>query len=697
MKKTVRCVAAVSALLSAVWCGAAFSQTLSEANSAYLERSDYDYAYSITKKLGDFRTNKALGYRPAGSEAEFLAGEMIKSEMERIGLKEVTKDAFTVDGWTYKGAQLTYPTSDGDRTVELGGYQTTFVTDGTQEFSIIDGKQGTEADLAALDVKGKLVLIDINQRENWWINYPAYEAHLHGAAAVIAAQNGGYAEVSDEALNAQDVCGPEDAPAFSITRKDADAIRAYMKANGTGEIKVKFNADSRVYRDVTSYNIHGKIPGKDPDTLILVSGHYDAYFTGFQDDSSAIGMMLAIAKALIDSGYKPQKTIVFCAMGAEEWGVSNTRYDWSTGAYNQIFRVRPEWAGRTIANINFEHPMKKDAESDKLRSSYELKTYLSGVQSTVPVPEGLYADGVEVVVPNSTWSDDFSLSIAGVPASVTTQQSFSNMYYHSQFDNLDTYNADVAKYHQDLFGKLIFAYDRCAVSPLDFGTRLALIRASLNPEVLTAEQMSALTASLDRADAAAKAAWEKVSSVNAAYGAAVDAGSADAEKIFADNAQLNSAVLSAFKYAQDNLLFLTWEDESLFPHEKAQKNVAALKASIAALEKGEVQTALDEYLWLVDNNWYAYDWSRATYDYFTKYVLEQPADRLMWGAGRVQSHTDLYDVVKSLQSKKAGGDLSAEIAALKAAEEQQLAELEKNVAEGTAALDAMAEALGKML
>lgn len=46
--------------------------------------------------------------------------------------------------------------------------------------------------------------------------------------------------------------------------------------------------------------------------------------------------MMGIAKGLIDSGYQPEKTLVFCAMAAEEWGVSNTRYDWSTGAYNQI-------------------------------------------------------------------------------------------------------------------------------------------------------------------------------------------------------------------------------------------------------------------------------------------------------------------------------------------------------------------------
>ena len=40
-------------------------------------------------------------------------------------------------------------------------------------------------------------------------------------------------------------------------------------------------------------------------------------------------MMLGIARTFIDMGYKPRKTLVFCAMAAEEWGVVDSKYDWS--------------------------------------------------------------------------------------------------------------------------------------------------------------------------------------------------------------------------------------------------------------------------------------------------------------------------------------------------------------------------------
>ena len=68
---------------------------------------------------------------------------------------------------------------------------------------------------------------------------------------------------------------------------------------------------------------------------------------------------------------------------------------------------------------------------------------------------------------------------------------------------------------------------------------------------------------------------------------------------------------------------LTWEDSSFFPHEHSQNNLTALKSAAEALKQGDSAAALDDYLYLVDNNWYAYDWSRETFTYFTDYVLNR--------------------------------------------------------------------------
>lgn len=656
--------------------------TLEAAQQAYLEKVDVDYAYHLALQLEDIRSNENLGYRTAGSEAELATGDMLKAEMESIGLQNVTKDEFTLDTWTFEKAQLSFTDSTGaEYTAELGGYQTDFVTDGPEAFTIVDSGEGTEADLDGLDVTGKLVLIDINQRDNWWINYPAYEAHLRGAAAVIAVQDGGYGEVSDDALNAQDICGPADAPAFSMSRTDAEALRAALDENG--EASVTLDAVSRVGMDGVSYNITGMIPGKDEDSMVLMSAHYDSYFAGFQDDNAAIALMLGIAKAIIDSGYQPEKTLVFCAMAAEEWGVSNTRYDWSTGAYNQIFRVHPDWVGKVVADINFELPAMNEGETDQIRTSYELKTFVEDFKESVPQVEGVFPEGIEVIVPTQTWSDDFSLSIAGVPSSVTALRGgFAQTHYHSQFDNRDTYSPEAFLFHHNMYGMLMLAYDRCAVSPLDFSTRLEALRASMDDTVLTEEQVSSLNAALDEAEDAASAAWDKVSEINDSYRKALDSGdTAAADALIQESRETNAAVLSAFKYAEDAFVRLTWEDVSIFPHEHSQNNLLALNGAVEALERGDSATAIDEYLYAVDNNWYAYDWSRETFDYFTNYVLNQSDDRLMWGAGRVQGHEDLYDVIRSLLDKygDTSADYTAELARLNDAVNNQTAKLAEQV------------------
>ncbi|MCI6887541.1 MAG: M28 family peptidase, partial [Lachnospiraceae bacterium] len=280
--------------------------------------------------MEEFRSNPVLGYRPAGSKAEFETGEMLKAEMERIGLSRVTKDAVTVDGWEFRKAVLSFTERSGTKaSVQLGAYQTTLVTDGAELCPLIYLGKGTEKDYEGKDVTGKLVLVDINQRDEWWINYPVYQAHLKGARALIAAQCGGYGEFDDEALNAQDIAGPEDAPAFSISRQDAERLKACL--NEQGEMTVSLDAHTRVTRNCTTYNITGCIPGRHPDRMVMLSAHYDSYFNGFQDDNTAVSMMLSIAKALIDSDFQPNNTILFCAMAAEEWGVVDSNFDWSAG------------------------------------------------------------------------------------------------------------------------------------------------------------------------------------------------------------------------------------------------------------------------------------------------------------------------------------------------------------------------------
>ena len=223
-----------------------------EAN--YLEALDIGYSYDLAKKLERFRSNPVLGYRTAGSVAERQAGQFLAREMERIGFSDVSCDRIDVDAWEFERAELTVEEAGREpHHFQLGAYQTHFVTDGPESFQLVDVGRGTAADYEGLDVTGKLVLASINQREEWWINYPVYQASCKGALALIAVQDGGYGDVDEKALNAQDIAGPEDAPAFSISRADASVLKQLM--HGEKEITVQLDAVSRIRRDAHTCNV----------------------------------------------------------------------------------------------------------------------------------------------------------------------------------------------------------------------------------------------------------------------------------------------------------------------------------------------------------------------------------------------------------------------------------------------------------
>lgn len=666
-----------------------------------LQNLDVKYSYELAKRMEQFRSHPLLGYRPAGSRAEFETGEMLKAEMEALGLSEVTKDAVTVDGWEFHKATLCYQKASGETvSVELGAYQTTFVTDGPQEFSLMYLGKGTEKDYVDKDVTGKLVLVEINQRDEWWINYPVYQAHLKGAAALIAMQSGGYGEIDDEALNAQDIAGPEDAPAFSISRKDAAGLLELLQKQE--EITVTLDADSKVTRNCTTYNIVGKIPGKHPDRMVLLSAHYDSYFDGFQDDNTAVALLFGIAKALLDSDFRPNNTIVFCTMASEEWGVVDSNFDWSTGAYEQIFTAHPEWVGRMIADLNFELPALAHGTRARIRSCYEYVSFLEEYLADLPNLTMAYPEETAVTSPIETWSDDFSMAIAGIPSMVNdfTGGSFMETHYHSQFDNDEFYDEQVYRLHHELFALLILALDETAVVPLQFSPVAQRIRRGLEqcrevcyradvagqlgerkrPLLEKIEELETLS---DRALRKCREEYEQVEEHNRNYKQLLrDRKLDEAEALFRQTRVLEQKLLARFKQEQDAFVRIDWYGNVLYSHEICSTNLRLLGGAVRNLKEQRISSALRK-LYQVDNNAYAFMFDEQVYRHFTDYVFHQPKERLKWGYGRLLEHENLYGTVKQLlqkekimaESDRAEMDYREEIASLEQACAKQVSSL----------------------
>ena len=639
----------------------------------YIASLDIEASYNLAKQMEAYRTNPVLGYRPAGSKAEFETGEMLKSYMEDLGLSNVRKDEIKVDGWEFEKAVLAYADAAGERQeVQLGAYQTDFVTKGAETFQVVYVGKGGEKDYADKDVTGKIVLAEINQRDEWWINFPVYQAHEKGAKALIAVQIGGYGQVDEKALNAQDIAGPPEAAAFSMSFEDSEKLKACLDEKG--EITVTLDASSRVMRDVSTYNILGEIPGRRSDRMILLSAHYDSYFSGFQDDNTAVAMMLGIARAFIKMGYQPENTWVFCAMAAEEWGIADSKYDWSTGAYAEVFNVHPEWAGKVIGDFNFELPALSNGNLDGIRCTYEYKDFFEDTLKTLPALSPAYPEGVLVSAPIETWSDDFSVAISGIPSMVNefSAGSFMTTHYHSQYDSDAYYNEAAYRFHHELYGLLLMHLDRQSVAPLNFAEVFEQASASLDVLMCqkSGSRVTALLNLLGQIEEVAEEVYDRIYDINEA--------GVDSEQC----REAENILLKVFKMAQDKYVRLTWEDAVVFPQEAAQNNLRYLKKAIRALKRKipDAEAAF-EALYEIDNNAYAFQFSKQVYERFTDYVLDQNSDRLQWGRGRIVHHENLYDLVAQLMDKYHQGatDFANEIAELEKVAKRQKAYLRDDI------------------
>ncbi len=642
----------------------------------YMEAVDVETSYRLAKEMESYRSNPKLGYRPAGSRAEFETGERLKKEMEAMGLSNVRKDEILVDGWEFEKAELTYKDRAGNtcRAV-LGAYQTDFVTEGEESFDLVFLGKGTARDYEGKDVRGKLVVVEINQRNEWWINFPVYQACEKGAKALIAVQTGGYGQIDKQALNAQDIAGPAEAPAFSMSQEDWEKIRESLDEKG--EIRVGLNARSVVMKNVPTYNIVGEIPGKRPERMILLSAHYDSYFSGFQDDNTAIAMMLGIARAYLKIGYQPENTWVFCGMAAEEWGKCDTKYDWSTGAYQEIFKVHPDWAGKVIGNFNFELPALSNGNLDGIRSTYEYRDFLEECVKKLPALTPAYMEGVRVSAPIETWSDDFSVAIGGIPSMVNEFSAgpFMETHYHSQFDSDEFYDEAVYRFHHELYGLLLLELDAQAVVPLNFAEVFEEAAKSL--DVIYCQKagarVTALLELLEKAQELSDEIYDRIWDVNEARLAG--------EAVELDRVrEAENTLLSVSTMEQDRFVRLNWADEVLFPEEAAQNNLYYIRKAVRSLKRKNLETAL-EALYEIDNNAYAFQFSRSVYEHFTDYVFHQEPDRLQWGAGRIVHHENLYDLVEGLLEKYRRGETEVreEILRLEAVEKRQQAYLKEDV------------------
>lgn len=223
-----------------------------------------------------------------------------------------------------------------------------------------------------------------------------------------------------------------------------------------------------------TYNLIGKITGaKQPDEYIIYSTHWDhlgigkadekgdTIYNGALDNASGTAGMLEIAKAFKSMNAKPNRTLIFLAVTAEEQGLWGSEYY----AQNPIYPRE-----KTVANINMDGVNPYGKMNDIVVvgiGQSDLEDYLNEEAKAV----GRYTSPEPNPVAGYYFrSDHFCFAKVGIPALYThtgidhveqgavygkqLQDDYVAKYYHKPSDEYDTSRWNLEGAVEDL--KLLF-------------------------------------------------------------------------------------------------------------------------------------------------------------------------------------------------------------------------------------------------
>lgn len=629
--------------------------------ATFSKHLDLNYTLNLMEKLISFKSNPDLGYRTSGSAAEVAAGDFLHDEMKRIGLKNVHKDPVVVDNFEFKRADISYKMHNGNtRKVLLSSFQARCLAE-DEKIKIVYVNKGRDIDYENKDVEGKYVLIDINMVDDWWVNWPVTQAKFKKAKGVIIVQIGGYCSWSKDTLGVQDISTNCDLPTFSMTVREAELFKEQLKLQG-GEIEAVLNAEVSVVNNGITNCIIGEIPGKT-DEIVYLIGHYDAYFTAFADNTSGIGCIMGICKALIEDGYTPERTLRVCLHGAEEWGIEGTRYDWARGA-TMLTHKHPEWSDNGFLLINLDgNLINGTATAVRVRTPYEMAEGIEKIGQNIEgniYPFGTYS-------PMWTWTESYMYACLGIPTIESFYEGV-NFWpsYHSSSDQkwINDYDDRTFLSSHILYGSILQKFDKLPVRPLNFTALYEHMLEEID-EASMGDTKQLRETILKAKDVAAqlKQKNDSFTEMNAATQA------------------YNKKVSKIFGKVVNELFGLDWFEQYNFIHVRNRNNIQSLTAAIASIKSGNIAKAMDEDLRYVDLCWYGYHFDRATYDLLVDQVIGDSVP-FTWAKGKVTTIADMYDIGRDLQKLRDGGttDCSEVISKLERELAVQRSELKTNIA-----------------
>lgn len=629
---------------------AARQKTITEEEKAFATAVNVgDYAYDITKKMsyemGTMEMPLGEAWRPAGSEAEHEAAEYLKKEMVKIGLKNVRQDGFPVQGYTFSGASVQVLTpNSGPKILATGFGGVSGTGAGGLSAPIVYVGLGGKDDYDGKNVKGKIVLVDVDEEEMNWLHLPYAEAESRGAIGLIVHWLG-YQGAPGSVMTFDSISRPS-IPAVGISHQDFDILKTVSES---GEVTVKMISNVKIDKNATSYNVVGYIPGViEPERLIVVGAHYDKWWYGAADNSGGVGQMLSLAKALIDSNYKPTHTIAFVAFGAEEYGWTDTNFDWLIGSYSHLKNNYPDWPGKTLAYFNLDDSAGlAGAKTISAGGSPEMYDFRKDVSSILndyfskTLPWSAYYLPAQVDYGMSTtYYDTFSFASFGIPTmsivSTGSPIAFDDIY-HTQLDNMDIISAESLGMSTIANGLTLIRLDHTNFLPYNFVNWANDFSDHLSLGKLKFIGVDATLLSSTFIDFKKNAyqVWSKIRNNNISTG---------------DQDKINLLLLEVQKKISSSFVTVGGYDETLYPHEQYQNDAFYLKNALDNLSKGNLKRTLNS-LQGVYGLYEGVKVSRSTYKGMIVDRHNPNRADLFWATNRLSRFVDFYEQYALIQEK----------------------------------------------
>ena len=346
-------------------------------------------------------------------------------------------------------------------------------------------------DYAGLDVKGKIVVVLINDPGNagndttlfkgkamtyygrWGYKYE--EAARHGATGVliihdtkpasypwtvVQSSNGGaklHPQTPDHGASKVAIEGwlALDAAKRLFVAAGQNYDEAYAAANKPGfrGKTLGLNLSTTLHNTIarkTSKNVVAVLPGTTrPKDYIIFSAHWDhlgigpaiagdSIYNGALDNASGCAGLLAIANGFMQAKEKPARSIVFLAVTGEEQGLLGSNYY----AQHPLFPV-----ANTVANINMDELLAFGPMRDVTITGYG-QSELDDYARTAAKEQNRYVIPYQHPETGSFYrSDHFSFAKVGIPA-LYASGSFESRLHGKAFAETQRKDFEEKNYHQ---------------------------------------------------------------------------------------------------------------------------------------------------------------------------------------------------------------------------------------------------------